>query len=267
MSSAPRRLSPGFAWPVVSIALLLGPALAGGPLLAEGFRIETKIFVGDEEQPVSENTTLFLDGVVYDFLNSPPQTAVFRKPAGNKPGRFILLNADDRTRTELSTAQLEGAMEKLRNWATRQRDPFLRFAAEPQFEETYQPETGKLVLASHVESYTVATAPAEHPEAVAEYREFLDWYTRLNTLLSASPPPGPRLRLNEALARHKAVPLTVELSRAGEKDSIRAEHTFTWRLSQEDMKRIDDVRASLASYRAVANEQYLRATLPATKSD
>ena len=235
--------------------------------IAEGFRIETKIFVGDEEQPVSETTTLFLDGLVYDFLKTPAQTAVFRKAGGQKPGQFILLDPEHRTRTELTTAQLSGAMKKLRIWAERQKDPFLRFAADPEFEESFTPDTGQLVLASHVESYTVATAPVEHPQAVGEYREFLDWYTRLNTLLSGGPPPEPRLRLNEALARHKAVPLKVELTRAGDKEPLRAEHTFTWRLSREDFERIDDVRASLASYRPVANDEFLRGPRPQTERD
>ena len=38
--------------------------------------------------------------------------------------------------------------------------------------------------------------------------------------------------------------MKVELKRAGE-DPLRAEHDFTWRLSQDDLKRIDDVRASI----------------------
>jgi hypothetical protein len=153
-------------------------------------------------------------------------------------------------------------MDKLRTWAGRQRDPFLKFAADPEFEETFEPATGKLVLAAHLESYTVTTAPAAQPRAIGEYREFLDWYARLNTLLSAGPPPEPRLRLNEALARHKAVPLEVELTRAGEKEPLRAMHTFTWRLSRGDFERIDQVRASLASYRPVSNEEFLRRSSP-----
>ena len=227
---------------------------------AEGFRIETKIFVGDEEKPASETTTLFLDGVVYDFLKEPAQTAVFRKPTGGRPGRFILLNDQHRIRTEFSTEQLTRAMDKVRTWAGRQTDPFLKFAADPEFEESFEPESGQLVLASHLENYAVATTPVEHADAAAEYREFLDWYAQLNTLLTGGPPPEPRLRLNEALARHKVVPLTVELTRAGEKEPLRAEHDFTWRLSQGDMKKTDNVRASLASYRPVSNEEFLRST-------
>ena len=79
---------------------------------AEGFRIETKIYVGDEEKPPSETTTLFLDGVVYDFLANRTQTAVFRKPTGGKPGRFILLDPQQRIQTEISTDQLTGAMDE-----------------------------------------------------------------------------------------------------------------------------------------------------------
>jgi hypothetical protein len=236
-----------------------------GAARAEKFRIETKIFVGKEDskaKPVSEATTLFLDGTVYDFLTEPPQVAVFRKPGGGNPGRFILLDEQHRIRTELTTEQLARAMSKLRSWAGQQDDPLLQFAARPQFKESFAEENGKLVLASHIENYTVATTPATKPTALAEYREFLDWYAQLNTLLGAGPPPEPRLRLNEALARHQVLPLEVELTRQGEKDCLRAEHKFTWRLSHEDQAKIDVVRESLASYRDVENQEFLRLTQP-----
>jgi hypothetical protein len=224
---------------------------------ADGFRIETKIYAGDE-QPVSETTTLFLDGVVYDFIANPAQTAVFRKPGGGKDGLFILLDPQQRIQTKLSTQKLAGAMDKLRTWAARQADPFLQFAANPRFNESFEPESGQLVLAHHLENYRVSTAPAEHPQSLTEYREFLDWYTRLNTLLSAGQfPPEPRLRLNEALARRQVIPQTVELTKAGESEPLRAEHEFIWRLSHEDLDRIDVVRASLASYREVENAEFL----------
>jgi len=233
---------------------------------AEGFRIETKIFVGEEkkkekdkkeEEPVSSTTTLFLDGVVYDFLAKPEQTAVFRKPSGDKPGRFILLDDKNRVQTEISTTELNHAISKLKDWASRQTDPFLQFSADPKFDETFDRATGKLVLTSKLQSYTVQTKPTQHQEALVDYREYLDWYTRLNTLLTAGNPPGPRLQLNDSLARHKVVPEKIELKRAGE-DPKRAEHDFTWRLSQDDLQRIDEVRAALSTYRKVDNQEYLQ---------
>jgi hypothetical protein len=233
---------------------------------AEGFLIETKVFFGKEkedEKPAVESTTLFSQGIFYDFLKSPAQTAVFRKPVRDKPGRFILLSDKEKVQTEISTEKLARAMAKVRDWAGQHKDPFLKFAANPDFKESFEPDSGKLTLASHLETYTVDTSPAEHPEAIAEYREFLDWYAQLNTLLSGGPPPEPRLRLNQALARHEAVPLKVELTRDGEKEPLRAEHDFTWRISQQDTKRIEDVRAALSSYRPLSNENYIAATKPA----
>lgn len=228
------------------------------PAAAEGFRIETNIYANGKDDAVSTTTTLFLDGVFYDYLDDPRQTAVFRKPGNGKPGRFILLDPARRVRTELTTDQLAGAMDKLRKWAARQEDPFLKFAANPEFDEEFDADTGRLTLASYEENYTLETSPAGDLERLAEYREFLDWYTRLNTLLQAGPPPEPRLKVNAALTRHKLVPLKVELLRSGEKDPIRAEHNFTWRLSKSDFERIDDTNASLAAYREVANDEFLR---------
>jgi hypothetical protein len=254
--------------PSISVAMIaVGFTIGANSLRAEGFRIETKIFAGDEdeEEPVSQTTTLFLEGVVYDFIEQPAQVAVFRHPTGGKPGRFILLEPAQRIQTEITTDQLSGAMTKLRTWAARQDDPFLQFAADPKFKESFEPKAGRLVLASHLESYTVSTTRPEHAESIAEYREFLDWYTKLNTLVTAGPPPEPRLQLNAALARYEVVPLVVELQRAGEKEPLRAEHKFTWRLSREDRDRIEDVRASLASYRAVDNSEFQRATRPQEK--
>lgn len=227
---------------------------------AENFRIETQIFEGENEQPVSETTTLFCDGVVYDFLKDPQQTAVFKKPNGKNAGRFILLNRQQRIRTQISTDQIEGAVEDLRTWAGQQSQPFLKFAANPDFKESFEPGSGQLILASHVESYTVETTPVKNPKAAAEYRVFLDWYAQLNTLLNGGPPPQPRLELNKSLTRHRAMPTMVELTRAGDKDPLRAEHKFTWLLSRDDMSRIEGVNAALADYREVKNEEYLRLT-------
>jgi hypothetical protein len=248
-------------------SILVGTAFSAGvrSTIAEGFRIETKVYVGEEkkkQEPVSETTTLFLDGAVYDFLKEPEQTAVFREPAGGRPGQFILLDDQHSVQTKISTEKVAGTMTKLRQWAMRQKDPFLQFTANPQFDESFDRDNGKLVLSSRFETYTVTTEPMDHSDEVIEYREFLDWYTQLNTLISAKPiPPEPRLRLNAVLVQHKVVPIKVELTRPGEEPQ-RAEHEFTWRLSQDDRKRIDEVRASLSTYRDVENEEFLRVTKP-----
>jgi hypothetical protein len=254
-------------FPLIAFLTSLVVIAASGKLIAaDAFRIETKIFVGDAKdkkiEPVSKTTTLFKDGIVYDFLESPEQTAVFRKPNGDKPGRFILLNDKDRVQTEVTTDKLAGTMKKLRKWASEQKEPFLKFAANPRFDETFDRNTGKLVLASPLETYTVETSPAsQHQDSMTEYHEFLDWYTQLNTLLTSPVPPDPRLKLNDALVRHRVVPTKVELKRMGE-DPVRAEHDFTWRLSQEDLQRIEDVQSGLTAYKQVENKEFLQMSQP-----
>src|SRR5215212_6818651 len=144
-----RRLH--FVAPLVFAALF---ALTSSTF-AEGFRIETKVFVGDAKEPISETTTLFLNGVVYDFLKKPEQTAVFRKPSGGNPGQFTLLNEQRSILTKFSTDQVDGTVTKMKAWASRQKDPFLQFAANPEFDESFDDDTGKLTLASHLENYTI----------------------------------------------------------------------------------------------------------------
>jgi hypothetical protein len=249
-----------FCSPLAFILLLLVTSATQ----AEDFRISTKIYRGakdDKPKLVSQTTTLFLSGTVYDFFADGSQTAVFRKQA-DQPGRFILLNPEKRIRTECTTDQLAGLIGHMREWAGQQKDPMLRFAANPQFKESFDPENSKLVLASNLQTYTVATEPVSHPEAMAEYREFLHWYTQLNAMLKAGPPPEPRLRLNESLSRRRLVPVTVELTLEGEKEPLRAEHEFNWRLSRADMDQIEDVRASLASFKEVDNKEFRKASEP-----
>ena len=148
-------------------------------------------------------------------------------------------------------------MENLRTWAAKQNDPFLQFAANPKFDETFEGDNGKLVLTSYLETYTVSTNPMQHQESMAEYIEFLNWYTQLNTLLTSPIPPEPRLRLNDAIARRKVIPIKVELKRAGE-DPVRAEHDFTWRLSQDDRSGSTTCEPRSGPFAKSGNEEFLK---------
>ena len=69
----------------LAIGVLISVAVAASAA-AEGFRIETKVFVGKDKEPTSTTTTLFLNGMVYDFLSSPDQIAVFQSAAWKQAG-------------------------------------------------------------------------------------------------------------------------------------------------------------------------------------
>lgn len=224
---------------------------------AQQLRIETHVFVDDETEPVSHNVTLFDSTTVYDFGDQPQQIAVFRAPTASHPGSFILLDPETKSRTEVSTERIAGLMKKLTRWAGEQEDDLLKFSAEPKFEQSFDSETGVLTLNSPLWNYTVATVPAENAEALAHYREFTDWYTRLSSMMQSSLPPGARLALNAALADHGVVPVEIRRTVKSETSALRSTHLFTWRLSREDRDRIDETQGYLANFKKIGNEEFL----------
>jgi len=246
-----------FALHVFTALWMLGllPLWAG----AQELRIETNVYADEQEEPISHTVTLFESGTVYDFVDQPAQIIVFRPPTSSHPGQFILLDLDSKKRTELSTDRIAGLMKKLNRWAAEQDNPLLKFAAQPEFQETFDEDTGALRLTSDPWNYTVATIPAENAEALARYREFTDWFTRLNTMLYGAPPPGPRLKLNAALEEHGVVPVEIHRTLDEDSTSLRATHLFSWRLSREDRGRLEKARRYLASFEKVDNKDFLAA--------
>jgi hypothetical protein len=228
---------------------------------AQEFRIETDVFLGDEEAPTSHTVTLFEKSAVYEFIDSPAQTIVYRRGDTDDSSIFILLDAETKQRTDVDVARIDKLMSKLNGWAADQKAPLLKFSAEPRFEETFDSESGSLTLASPQWTYKVATVRGDDKAALARYRDFIDRYTALTSMLNSTPvPPGPRLALNAALDKHQVVPVEIRRTLDGdEKNQIRAAHLFSWRLSREDRARIDDAQASLANFKKVDNKAFLAA--------
>ena len=77
---AMRWVLPWFAWQSIALGGLLAPVG-----LADDFRIETEIFIGNEEKPAVENLTLFYDGRVYDFLLTEPAEITVGSSARSRP--------------------------------------------------------------------------------------------------------------------------------------------------------------------------------------
>lgn len=226
--------------------------------IAQEMRIETYVYGEEEaEEPLSHTVTLFDKNTVYDFVDNPQQIAIFRAPTPGSSGQFILLDVASARRTEVSTDRINGLMEKLSQWASQQKDPLLKFSAVPEFKETYDRTTGVLTLSSNLWDYKVGTIPAEDASMLARYREFTDWYTRLNTMMNSSPPPGPRLELNSSLEKYSVMPVEILRTLKSNKSTLRATHDFSWRLSRDDRTRLDEAKKYLASFKKVGNEEFI----------
>lgn len=241
--------------------LALMAAAACRPAVAQEFRIETDVYVGDDEKSTSHTVTLFEKAAVYEFIDEPEQVIIYRQGTDGAPSRFIVLDAGLQRRTEIDADRVTKLMAKLAKWASEHKDPVLKFAAKPEFKETFDAETGSLKLANPVWTYSAATVAAEDPQALVRYREFTDRYVELTSMIFNTPlPPGPRQELNAALAAHKVVPVEIRRTIGGdEKNEVRAVHTFSWRLSREDRTRLDEAQKQLASFVKVDNEAFLAA--------
>src|SRR5580704_1943010 len=112
-----------FSKPVMACALAAALAsLISRPAAADDFRIETKVFVGKETEPASEDLALFRGEQVYDFLSKPREVTVFDKPRS----RVILLDPARRVKTEVTMERLMAFSDELRTWCGKQSDPLLK---------------------------------------------------------------------------------------------------------------------------------------------
>jgi hypothetical protein len=233
-----------------SLCLLLPSAAAAR---AEEFRIVTKVYSGKDKTPVSTNTTLFQGGYVYDYSSESERVAVFDEPHG----RFILLDPARKEKSEIKTADVAAFAEELQGLVSRNSNAFLRFAGDPQFNVEFK-ETGELTLGSEYISYRLLTEPAVSPVAARQYRDFSDWFARLNAMTNpGSTPPFPRMAVNAELADRGLVPTEVQLTIAAHAtlgvraQNLRSEHHVSWRLIERDAERIATIANQLGTFKEV----------------
>ena len=225
---------------------------------ADDFRIDSRVFAGKEPKPVSENTTLFHVGIVYDYIPEK-STAVFDKPRG----RFVLLDRQRKVKAEVTVAQLQTFCDRLQHLAAEDSNPFVRFVAEPHFDAAMGAEASELVLSSPQMTYRLKTTKAASPEASEQYREFSDWYARLNVMMNpGSTPPFPRLAVNDELCQRgllaEQVQLTVPQQSALHRHTVelRSEHHIAWRLLQSDLDQINETTNELTSFKSIGLDEY-----------
>jgi len=133
---------------------------------AVDFRIESRVFVEKEDEPVSTSTTLFKAGLTYDFLENPRETT-FLDP---RRGRIVLLDATHGLKTEIRIAQIVEFATQLKLRAAGSEDALLQFLAEPKFQETWDSEGNELVLSSKLMTYRVTPIKAPSAEVAKQYQ-------------------------------------------------------------------------------------------------
>ena len=253
------------------LALLFGAmlgALSSAAASADDFRIQTDVFAADSKIPVSQNTTLFRAGYVYDYLTHPQSAKTVDRVAvfDQQHGRFIVLDPARKEKAEIKTDDVLLFASKQQAYArAKSSNAFNKFAADPEFEIDFS-QDGELKMTSPHMTYELKTMPANTPEAAAQYREFSDWYGRFNTMSNpGSTPPFARMAVNAELAKRGLVPtevhLTVPRQRGVDPTALRSEHHVSWRLLPRDAERIETTATQLTTFKLVDFDQFERTKL------
>lgn len=238
--------------------------------VADDFRIQTKVFKSDptakKGQPpkqVSETTTIFRAGLVYDFLTVPGQVeeiTIFDYPRS----RFILLDPTRRVKTIVKTDEIKGFTQQMQLRARQHKEPLLNFLADPKFEPLSNPTSEKFGLTSVWMNYDVETMAAKNAYVAQQYADFADWYAQINAMINpAALPPFARLAVNDELKQRRQLPVQVRLTlfpQEAEKKQVtlRADHNVQWRLIDSDLRRVDDAGEYMAAFPEVSLDDYRR---------
>lgn len=219
----------------------------------QDFRIETDVFVGDQERASMTTLTLFQGNTVYDFLGADgDEITVF----DSKRGRFVLLDCQRQVRTSIT-------LEQLIRFAAN-----LKASAEGSSRELVDidlklssPQDGTYVLDGKRVRYRVVSVRPPNPAMVQRYRAFADAYARLNATQVGNLPPFARLKLNELLSRKGVIPQSIErtvrkTSPLKQDHFARTQHLLNWQLTNTDRKRISQAGDFMATYREVAPSMY-----------
>jgi hypothetical protein len=242
-------------------AMMVLAAVGAGtkPSKAEDFLVENKVFVGNESTPKSQSTTIFHQGIVYDYLEKPAEIIVFDKARK----RFILLDPARKVRAELTGHEVKALANNVKDWAAKQGDALHKFLADPKFDERVDEKTRERVFDSPWLTYRVAAEPAEASEMARQYREFSDWYVQLNTrLIPGYKQTFARMAVNEALEKRGELPrevhLTVKSKGPFQKTTARSQHQVVRRLVQSDRDRVAQTDQFMAIFQPVSIDEYLK---------
>ena len=154
---------------------------------------------------------------------------------------FVLIDRGREIQTRFSADELLRFLAQLKIRAE-EAGPLIQFAASPNFHETYDQNERVITLRGRTMMYEAQGRLARTSDVAKQYRQFADWYARLNATRPGTLPPEARLELNRALAQRDLVPGVVTLtlferSEDGEDTpmaTVRSQHKIGWGLQEID---------------------------------
>lgn len=245
-------------WLRVAVVAVIGAAT----VQAEDFAVESRVYLGNGDRPISESLTVFVAEKAYDFLNDPAEITIVDAPAK----RVRLLNPGKRTQTEIDFATLGMFTERLRQRLADHENRDFRFFARPEFAITHDAASGMFEFASPRLTYRVQAFRAA-PAQAGLYWRTSDWLCRLNLLLHpGAPNPLARLEVNATMAGQGFLPRTVDLNPAPRnlidwlpqrRAVIRSDHVWHEPPTPEMLRRTIEADRAAQEFRRLPLSDYL----------
>lgn len=253
-----------FTW-LVAWLLLCG---LGARATAEEIilRVESAVFVDDDETPAATSLTLFHNGITWDFLDSSDDgegDVILHDPARE---RVVVLDSRLNIKTEIRTIRLERLNVSLATWARQSNDPLIKWAGAGDFGDAIIADGDHIELSGPRVRYTVDFNRSASDAAVAAYRRFADTAILLKALMQPGGiPPFPRLAINRHVEVAGGIPVEVTLRitpklslMPGSSNTLRSVHKVHPQLIDSDHSRIDAAGARLTVAEAVDLEEFAR---------
>ncbi len=252
---------------VFTSGLLLCATLSFATAQQPGFRIETDILFGDDNEPAKQTLTLFSEGVYYDFSVDDPTAITMIDPQRN---RIVLLDAKRNIQTVLDTNEMHKYVESARLQAN---SPDLQLLLKASEQFSFDERTGKCTVGIPQMQY-IATSqqPTDEKWAnqiAAQYADFANWSARLNAVYPPQRPPYVRMRLNDELASRGLLPAEIEITTkpiSGKPMIARCRLLAIWKLSSDDHAKIKSVGEKLAQFNKLESTRYFAEQLTLKQS-
>ena len=224
------------------------------------FRVDNRLAIGEN---TIKSTTIFYDGLVYDFLDDNGQITIYDKTAGT----FFLLDQSSRLKTRVTTATLAEDFLRRKEAFRNSTDPLQNYLANPYFEVCdYEGESGLMFFRSPWVEYRFETVILDDPVVSDAYFDHCRQFTLLNIRASGFPTPMIRNELNPILEQNRRFPGKVSMTLyprgkvifSGSAIHAESTHTFVRRLQATDEAKVTQANRNRELFREVSLDDYLR---------
>lgn len=253
------RITSCVAWAV--IVGCLTAATTQAQTRTPKFRIESQVYVDGDQTPVSQNVTLFDDGVVYDLQM---ETSANRLPSeivifDERRRELILLDVGRKLAWTIADLRLMKMLDQLRR-ETLNNDK-TSFLVNDSFTETHDWSSDIVTLESQSIHYRVKGKRPADDTLLPRYYDFLDQFTRLSASDPKRVPPFPRLTLNKSIKAMGWIPSEVKVkidpnSLFKEPFSAISKHVLVMSLSEADQDRIKFARKCWLEFESCTLSEY-----------